>query len=105
MTGTLHLFARIEPKAEHFEAVRKAILDIIPATFKEPGCQAFVLHEGRADGRLYLYEEFTDDASLKAHNAMPYTRAILRQVRRMACGAAASHPNDAPVLTSRPFIV
>lgn len=76
MTSTLHLFAPIEPKAEHFEAVRNAILDIIPATLKEPGCHVFVLHEGRGDGRLYLYEEFKDEASLKAHNAMPYTRAI-----------------------------
>lgn len=29
MTSTLHLFARLEPKVEHLEAVRSAILDII----------------------------------------------------------------------------
>lgn len=76
MTEPLHLFARIVPKAEHFADARDAIQAIIPQTLEEPGCHAFVLHEGEGDGCLYLYEVFADQAALEAHGREPYTREV-----------------------------
>jgi len=72
----LHIFARIAPKREFFDVTRDAILEIIPQTLAEPGCQVFVLHAGQDDGFLYLYEVFDEEAALKAHGAQPYTCAV-----------------------------
>lgn len=76
MSDALHIFARIAPKPEFFEMTRDAILEIIPLTLAEPGCQTFVLHTGEDDGCLYLYEVFDDEDALKAHGAQTYTRAV-----------------------------
>jgi len=76
MSDAQHIFARIAPKPEFFDVTRDAILEIIPQTLAEPGCQAFVLHAGADDGCLYLYEVFDDEDALKAHGAQPYTRAV-----------------------------
>lgn len=73
MAEKLRLFATIHPKPEHYEAARDALLQIIPQTLEEPGCAIFILHEGRGgDGKLYLYEEFDDEAALEAHYAQPF---------------------------------
>lgn len=76
MAERLYLSARIVPKAEHFDDVRDAIRAIIPQTLEEPGCHAFVLHEGEGDGCLYLYEVFADQAALEAHGRQPYTQEV-----------------------------
>ncbi len=76
MAQPLHLFARIVPRAEHFEDARDAIRAIIPQTLEEPGCHTFLLHEGEGDGCLYLYEVFADQAALEAHGRQPYTREV-----------------------------
>jgi len=79
MAEPLHLFARIVPEPDHFAAARDAIRAIIAPTLDEPGCHAFVLHEGDGDGCLYLYEVFADQAALEAHAQQPYTREVLAQ--------------------------
>lgn len=76
MNEPLHIFARIAPKPEYYEATRDAILGIIPPTLAEPGCHAFVLHEGHDDGCLYLYETFADEDALAAHGRQSYTQAV-----------------------------
>ena len=76
MSKTLFLFARITPKPEYFDDARNAVLGIVCSTLDEPGCHNFVLHQGRGDGCLYLYEEWQDQAALDAHHAMPYTSAV-----------------------------
>lgn len=70
------VFATIRPHPEHLESARNAVLDIIPATLKEPGCREFRLLE-QEGGVLHLYEEWTDQAALDSHYAEPYTRAVL----------------------------
>ena len=76
MSQTLFVMARIVPKPEHLEQARDAIVGIVDATRREPGCLQFVLHEGNDDGSLYLYEEWTDAAALDRHYEQPYTRAV-----------------------------
>lgn len=82
MSEPLTILARITPKPEHFDAARRAVLGIIPATRAEPGCRVFTLHAGReGDERLYLYEVWEDEAALAAHHAAPYTRAVFESYR------------------------
>ena len=76
MSAPLCLFATITPKPEHFAAARDAVVGILAATRAEPGCRIFRLHADEAAARLFLYEEWTDQAALEAHYAEPYTRAV-----------------------------
>ena len=82
MTEPLSLFAQITPKAQHFDAAREAVLEIIPATLEEAGCREFVLHEARdGSGKLFLYETWDNEAALEAHYAQPYTRSVLERYK------------------------
>ena len=82
MTQSLFLFATITPKPESFADARAAVIEIIPYTLKEDGCVQFTLLEDKADdGRLYLVEEWTDEAALQAHYAQPYTQAVFDRYR------------------------
>ena len=77
MNPPLVLFARIRPKPEHYDTCRRALLEVVPLTRAEPGCRAFALHEAEpADGTLYLYEVFDDQAALDAHLAAPYMQPL-----------------------------
>lgn len=69
-----NVIARIAPKPEHCEAVKAALLGIIPATLAEPGCRVFTLLEGQQE--LWLFEEFDDEAALRFHLEQEYTKAV-----------------------------
>lgn len=75
----LYLFARIKPKAEHLDDARRAVLDILPPTRAEQGCDLFTVHDGHGDGCLYLYEIWTDEAALAFHYDQPYTKAVFEK--------------------------
>ncbi|MEO1082040.1 MAG: putative quinol monooxygenase [Pseudomonadota bacterium] len=75
MDENLCIIATINPRPEHLSDARKAISGIVERTCAEAGCRAFRLLEG-SDGRLRLYEEWEDEAALKAHYEKDYTRAV-----------------------------
>ena len=77
MTEPVRIFATIRPKPEFFDAAKAAILEIIPATRAETGCEWFELYEG-AEGSdtLHLWEKFVSDAALEAHYAKEYTKQV-----------------------------
>lgn len=76
MSKTLHVFARITPKAAYKADAANAINACLVQTRAEPGCLAFDLFEGAADDSLYLVEEWTDQAALDFHYAQPYIKAV-----------------------------
>ena len=83
MSGPLIIFARISPKPKYLSAAREAVIGIIDATRREAGCRTFALYEGRYDdGRLYIYEEWDDEAALAAHHQQSYTRSVFDCYRR-----------------------
>ena len=51
---------------------------IIDRTRAEPGCIEFRLSENVETGTLHLYEEWQDEAALKAHHEQPYTVAVFK---------------------------
>ncbi|WP_316013894.1 putative quinol monooxygenase [Roseobacter sp. HKCCA0434] len=73
----LTVFARIEPKPEHYHEALTAIRGIVDATRTEPGCRRFEVNAGQpGDPALYLVEWWRSDAALDAHYAQDYTRAV-----------------------------
>lgn len=72
----LNIMARITPHPEYFDAAREAVCGIIDRTRAEPGCIEFRLSENVETGTLHLYEEWEDEAALKAHHEQPYTLAV-----------------------------
>lgn len=76
MSNQLNVIARIKPHSAHYNKARDAISEIIKETLAEPGCLEFRLSENAQDGTLHLYEEWRDDAALRAHHERPYTRAV-----------------------------
>ena len=75
MHDSFCVVATITPKAEHLDDARSALLELIPLTLEEEGCQTFRLLEA-GDGRLWLYEEWDNPEALEAHYAQPYTRSV-----------------------------
>lgn len=80
MTTTgLFVFARIQPKPQHFQDAKSAICEILEPTREEPGCQQFSLHEGQGDGCLYLYEAWRSEGDLASHYQQPYTKSVFER--------------------------
>ena len=56
-------------KPEHRDAFRKAMVENATASrTREPGCRQFDVCE-KADGEVFLYEVYDDEAAFKAHLA------------------------------------
>ncbi len=71
-------FAEITPKPKYFSKAEKAIIDIVNPTREEAGCHAFSLLKGEEGKRLYLSEQWSDQAALDAHYAKEYTKAVFK---------------------------
>lgn len=79
----LTIFAKITPKPQHFNDAREAIKNVLLVTRSEPGCRTFAFHQGApADGSLYLYEVWKDEAALSAHYAQPYIQAVFNSYKQ-----------------------
>lgn len=79
----LIVFAKITPKPEYFNDARDALKSVLLATRAEPGCRSFAFHQATpADGSLYLYEVWANEAALSAHYAQPYIRAVFESYKQ-----------------------
>ena len=61
--------AHIRPLPEHLDAVREAVLEILPAVHAEPGCELYALHE--TDGVLVMVEKWASQEALTTHMTAP----------------------------------
>ena len=73
---SLYVFAEVTPKSEHLVDARAAILGIVDQTRNEKGCRSFSVFEGLKPGKIYLFEEWDDQAALDEHYEKPYTAAV-----------------------------
>ena len=70
----VHVFAKIQPKADHYDEVFAALRGILKATQEEPGCKRFELNVGDADDKsLYLVEIWESEEALEQHHRMQHT--------------------------------
>jgi quinol monooxygenase YgiN len=78
-----YAFATIPVKPEFLAVAKKAILDIMPQTLAEEGCETFSLHidYGESKSILYLYEIFRDEAAFNFHHAQAYTKRVFEHYK------------------------
>ncbi|MEM5477816.1 putative quinol monooxygenase [Pacificibacter sp. AS14] len=70
----VHVFAKIQPKADHYDEVLAALRDILQATQAESGCKRFELNVGEVDDKsLYLVEVWESATALEQHHKMQHT--------------------------------
>lgn len=63
------IVATIRPLAEHYQAVRAALLRAIPLVHEEPGCELYALHV--SDDSFVMIEQWHDEAAVTAHGVSP----------------------------------
>ena len=82
------LFATIPVKPQFFDLAKEAVLNIIPQTLAEEGCELFVLHEAPEEDNhtLYLYERFKDEEAYNHHHAQPYTKEVFKKYENWLSG-------------------
>ncbi|MEM0912875.1 MAG: putative quinol monooxygenase [Pseudomonadota bacterium] len=70
------IFATIYPKHEHFDEAKSAILSILEKTRAEAGCIQFDAHTDEEQTKLFLYEQWENEAALHLHYEQEYTKEI-----------------------------
>jgi (4S)-4-hydroxy-5-phosphonooxypentane-2,3-dione isomerase len=61
--------------AGHENEVAEIFAKLQAASRKEPGCLMYTVHRHKTDPRhFFIYEQYTDEAGLKAHHDSPHFR-------------------------------
>ena len=69
----LSVVATMRAKPGKEQELRALLESLIEPTRAESGCTTYALHQGTQDPQLFVfYENWTSDAHLDAHLAMPY---------------------------------
>jgi quinol monooxygenase YgiN len=60
------VIASFSPKPEHYEDVKRVLLEVLPDVHQEPGCELYALHED-VNGGLVLIEQWTTRELWQSH--------------------------------------
>ena len=75
---------------ESFEEMRRIALEHVRRSRAEPGClEHGVYVDAEHPLRLHFFERWADAAALKAHFAVPESRAFARRLRALAADPGA----------------
>jgi quinol monooxygenase YgiN len=78
---TLIVVATIDAQADHIDAVRAALEEVVPPSRTESGCLRYELHlDNKIPTRFIMLEEWTDKAALTAHDETPHFKALVAAV-------------------------
>ena len=81
MTDVLTVVAWIRAAAGSEDAVREALLSIVPPTLEEKGCIEYKLHAVDDDpGLFYFVEQWRSGEDLDIHLAAPHVRDSIAAV-------------------------
>ncbi len=70
--ATVHLVARLVPRAGKADDLLQAVLAILPQVRSEPGCIAYLAHASRDEpGVIVMIETWADQAALDSHATAP----------------------------------
>ena len=73
MATHLTLLARLKAKPGKENALKAALMKLVPASRAEAGCINYDLHEDNNDSSVYwFYENWKDEAALAAHTQEPH---------------------------------
>jgi quinol monooxygenase YgiN len=87
MSVTVGAFVR--PNGEHVAAVRKALLEAVPAVRQEQGCELYSLHEG--DKEFIFVERWASPEALQAHSTAQALRTMVGQIKDLLRGPLDVH--------------
>lgn len=78
-------------KSGHEEEVVEVFRKLQTASRQEPGCLMYVVHRHLSEpGRIFIYEQYRDEASLEAHRSSPhfqtYAIAALKDIAVRTAG-------------------
>lgn len=83
-TGGYVILVKFRAKAGQERPFAQRMQSIIPGTRAEPGNRQFEFYGDQDDPlNFMLYEEFVDEAALKAHRARPEIEALLQAIKPM----------------------
>lgn len=81
---------------ENFAEMRRISLEHVHRSCAEPGCiEHGVYIDAENPLKLHFFERWTDAAAIKAHFAVPESRAFAKQLRALAADAGAMHVLEA----------
>ena len=81
---------------ESFEEMRRISLEHVHRSRAEPGCiEHGVYVDAENPLKLHFFERWADVAAIKAHFAVPQSRAFAKQLRALAADAGAMHVLEA----------
>ena len=72
----LSSFATITLKPQHFMVARAAVEGIVTNTRAEPGCCRFELFSDSAQSKLFILEQWDNQAAFDFHHAQAYTKEV-----------------------------
>jgi quinol monooxygenase YgiN len=74
------VIATLKAKPGQEDALRQALLALIPTTRQEEGCLNYDLHRSTDNPAVFVfYENWTSKAALDAHLAKPHLAAFMSQ--------------------------
>ncbi len=82
MQAEVRIVAEATAKPGQADALRAALLAMIPPSAAEPGCVLYELHEDRAAaGHFVFVERWADAAAFEAHTKMPHYQALAPTIK------------------------
>lgn len=80
--GAIVLIARLKAKPDEVEAVKKALMAMVPPTRKEKGCLCYNLHQSTKDKTEFaFYEQWADKEAFEAHGKSPHMAEMSAAIR------------------------
>jgi quinol monooxygenase YgiN len=69
-------------RPDTFDEVLRLSLEHVERSRLEPGCISHAVHVDCQDSmRLFFFEQWTDEAALRAHFAVPATRSFVKALK------------------------
>ena len=80
--------AKLKAKAGEEAKMEAALRDMVAKVAQEQGTLTYTLHRAQQDPRVFLfYEQYKDDAALKAHSSTPYFKELFGFLKPLLDGA------------------
>jgi len=84
--------AKLKARQESIEAMKNALLEVIPKVREEAGTLVYTLHQDTGDPSVFLfYEKYRDADALVAHSTTPHFKALFKTIKPLLDGDPEIH--------------
>lgn len=75
----IQVIGQFQAKPEHRDKFKKALMEVVKGSLKEPGCLGIRLFEDKHNPNMFFgYEQFTDEAAVAHHRSQPYELKLIK---------------------------